>query len=571
MVDSRSAENAKSVRLDPDLILYNAKIVTADSDFSIAQAVAIYRDRFMAVGSNDAMRSLGGARQIDLHGQTVLPGLIDNHTHQLLAGLDTPEAGVKANIASLQSIAEIISAIREQADKTPAGEWLVTSCMYRGALREGRFPNRWDLDKSSTEHPVYVFQSGKNVIINSFALRLAGIDSHTPDPEEPEGHIVRAPDGEPTGHLIAGAADMARERWWKHLGKPPKMWDFPYFDQQTMLRALVAQQALYNACGIVGVRDMGVSPDEILTYQKADQRGQLTVRTNLILGLPLRYLTTTDALDAIRAYFGPKQPFGNEWVRIGGLKIVVQNDGWWALSPEKLNAIVAVANSAGWTLAFHIASGTAPDATEAVLCALEAAGEEGPICGRRFSIEHGFGLTDSEQYLRAQKLGVVIAANPLLAYYGAARSMKMAEVLETTRIAKVAVSGKGYDRAVFDWALPIHSWISSGLKVTGGSDNPAVPYDVEHPLLGLYSAVTGKTLAGILLPGEEVNREQVIKMWTINNAYATFEETLKGSIEPGKLADLIVISEDILTVPAEQIPDIKVTMTIVGGSIVYER
>ena len=102
-------------------------------------------------------------------------------------------------------------------------------------------------------------------------------------------------------------------------------------------------------------------------------------------------------------------------------------------------------------------------------------------------------------------------------------------------------------------------------------DNPAVPYDVEHPLLGLYSAVTGKTLAGILLPGEEINREQVIKMWTINNAYATFEEALKGSIEPGKLADLVVISEDILTVPAEQIPDIKVTMTIVGGSIVYER
>jgi hypothetical protein len=571
MPEANPRTNGPSARLRPDLVFYNGKIVTADAGFSIAQAVAIYRDRFVAVGSDTAVRALGGTREFDLHGQTVLPGLIDNHTHQLLAGLDTPQAGVKVNIATLQSMAEIIETLREQARQTPPGEWLVTSCMYRGALREGRFPNRWDLDQASTDHPIYIFQSGKNIIVNSYALRLAGIDARTPDPEEPEGHIVRNDEGEPTGHLIAGAADMARKRWWQQLGQPPKMWDFLYFDQETMLRALAAQQAIYNACGIVGARDMGVSPDEVLVYQKAHERGELTVRANLILGLPLRYLTLAEAVEAIRSYFGPKQPFGDEWLRIGGLKMVVQNDGWWAYSTEKLNTIVAEANRAHWTLAFHVASGTAPDATEAVLSALEAADREVPIAGRRFSFEHGFGLTDPAQYRRAQRLGLIIAANPLLAYYGAARSAKMVGVLEGIRIAKVAVGAKGHDRAVYDWGLPLRSWLATGLKVTGGSDNPAIPYDVDHPLLGLYSAVTGETLAGVLLPGEEVSREEVIKMWTINNAYATFEEHLKGSIESGKLADLTVISEDFLTVPVEQIPEIKVTMTVVGGRIVYER
>jgi predicted amidohydrolase YtcJ len=556
--------------LRPDLVLYNGKIVTADPDFSIREAVAIHRDRLAAVGDDRTVRALGAAREVDLQGRTVLPGLIDNHTHQLLAGLDTPAAGVKVNVASLQSIEEIITALRAQAARTPPGEWLVTSCMYRGALREGRFPNRHDLDRAAPEHPVYVFQSGKNIIVNSYALRLAGIDRDTPDPADPEGHIVRDDAGEPTGHLIAGAADQARRRWWEQRGCRPKMWDFLYFDQATLLRALAAQQAIYNACGIVGTRDMGVSPDEVAAYQAARAQNSLTVRTNLVLGLPARYVSTEAVVAALQGYFGPKQPLGDEWLRLGGLKLVVQNDGWWAYSLEKLNAMVAEANRAGWTLAFHVSSGTAGDATEAVLAALEAADRDVPIAGRRFSYEHGFGLIQPEHFRRVARLGMIVAANPLLAYYGAIRSFKMAEVLEQIRIAKVAVGG-GMERAVYDWGMPMRSWLEAGLVVTGGSDNPAVVYDVERPLLGMYAAVTGETLAGVLLPGQAVAREQAVRMWTINNAFATFEEHLKGSLEPGKLADLTVLSDDFLSVPAERIPDIKVTLTMVGGRVVYER
>ena len=348
------------------------------------------------------------------------------------------------------------------------------------------------------------------------------------------------------------------------------MWDFLYFDQATLLRALAAQQAIYNACGIVGTRDMGVSPDEVAAYQAARAQGSLTVRTNLILGLPARYVSTAEVVGSLQGYFGPKQPLGDEWLRLGGLKLVVQNDGWWAYSVEKLNAMVSEANRAGWTLAFHVSSGTAGDATEAVLAALEAADREVPIAGRRFSYEHGFGLIQPDHFRRVAALGMIVAANPLLAYYGAIRSFKMAEILERIRIAKVAVGG-GMERAIYDWGMPMRSWLEAGLMVTGGSDNPAVVYDVERPLLGMYAAVTGETLAGVLLPGEAVTREQAVRMWTINNAYATFEESIKGSIEPGKLADLTILSDDFLSVPAEKIPEIKVTLTMVGGRTVYER
>jgi predicted amidohydrolase YtcJ len=559
--------------LAADLILHSGQVATLSPAQPEAEAVAILGDRIVAVGLNGDIRRLegSGTRSIDLRGRRLIPGLMDNHTHYLLAGLDAPEVGAKVNLARAQSIEEILREIGRKVEVTPAGEWLATSAMYRGALVEGRFPNRHDLDSVAPEHPVYVFQSGKNVIVNSYALRLAGITRDTPDPTEPEGHIVRDEQGEPTGHLIAGAADMARSRWWSQLGQPPKKWDFLYFPREQQIRALEAQGRVYNACGVVAVRDMGVSVDEVEAYVEAEQHGRLPVRVDMLLGMPSRYMLLEDIQRSLALYFGPRQGIGSERLRVGGLKIVVQNDGWWAYSPTKLRTYMLDANRRGWTLALHVSSGYGDDAIELVLDILEEADRERPIKGRRFSWEHGLGLQKPAHFTRVNELGITIAADPLLGWFASLRSLRMHEMLHTVRIAKTLAIADPWERTVRDWGLPFKNWLESGLLVTGGTDNPAVVYDVDHPLLGMYSAITGETLAGVLLPGQGATREQALRMWTLDNARAVGQEYRRGSIEVGKLADLVVLSDDILSCAVERIKDTCVLMTVLDGQVVYER
>ena len=556
----------------PDLILCNGKIVTVDPRFSIAGAVAVFDGKIVAVGDSADIAGLAGSRTrtVDLEGRCVVPGQLDNHVHFMLAGLDALEGDAKVDIATLESIDGILDAIAERARTTPKGQWIGTSCMYRGALAEGRFPTRHDLDRVAPDHPVYVFQSGKNIIVNSMALGLAGIDRSTGQPQEPEGWIVTDGDGEPTGHLIAGAGDLARRAWWERAGQPIKKWDFLYFDQETQIRAIKAQQAIYHSCGVVGVRDMGVSVDELESYVEIHRRGELRIRTDLILGLPVRYMAEDDIAGALASYFGPKQHLGDAMLKIGGIKMVVVNDGWWAYTPEKLRFLVREFNRRGWNTMTHINTGGADESSEIVISALEEADAERPIAGRRFCFEHGFGLGNPDHIRRARELGVILGANPLLAYYASARSMRMNEIMEQVRIAKMSESD-AWKRTVRDWGLPLRDWFDAGITVTGGSDNPAVVYDPDRPFLSQYSALTGETLAGVLLPGQRISREEMLRMYTINNAYACWQEDIRGSIEVGKLADMVVLDRDILECADEEVQELQVLRTYVGGEPVFEN
>ncbi|GAA1495357.1 amidohydrolase [Paeniglutamicibacter kerguelensis] len=561
-----------TIEFAPDLILTNGNIVTVDKEFSTAEAVAVYDGKIVAIGGTDEVSQLAGKRtkRVDLGGKTLVPGQMDNHVHFSLAGMDALDGEAKVNIATLQSIDEILREIKARVDATPAGEWIGTSCMYRGALKDGRFPTRHDLDKVSPDHPVYIFQSGKNVICNSYALRLAGITRDTENPTEPEGWIVRDNDGEPTGHLIAGAGDMARKAWWKVNNQPIKKWDFLYFDQETQIKAMMAQQKIYHQCGVVGVRDMGTSIDELEALTEAHRRGLLKIRTDVLLGLPARYMSEDEILNSLNSYFGPKQHLGDSMLRLNGIKIVAVNDGWWAHSKEKLKFIINEYNRRNWNMAIHINTGGSGDSTETVLTALEEAAMENPIAGRRISFEHGFGLQEPQHYERARKLGAIIASNSLLAYYASARSMRMNEIMEQVRIAKMSDTDP-WRRTVRDWGMPIKSWMDGGLTVTGGSDNPAVVYDPDRPFLSQYSALTGDTMAGVLLPGQQITREQMLRMYTINNAYACWQEDVRGSIELGKLADFTVLDRDILTCADQEIAELQVLQTYVGGELVHER
>jgi predicted amidohydrolase YtcJ len=564
-------------RLVPDLIVYGGTVRTVDDALPVAEAVAVADGRIVAIGGSAEIKRLagGGTRRLDLHGATLIPGLIDNHTHQLLAGMDTADAGVKANISTCTSIAEIARVIGDAAARAQPDAWITTSCLYRGSIKEQRFPTRHDLDLVAPDNPVYIADGGRNIIVNTRALQLAGITTDTPDPGEnpdvSEGHIVRDDHGEPTGHLIVGAGDLARRRWWERLGQPFKMWDLLGYDVETHARGLKAQMQVFNAAGITGTREMGLNVDEIDAYVTLVSRGEATVRTDLILGLPAHHLSTNDVVRALELYFGPKQGFGGDWLRVGGIKIVAQNYGWWTLQPDKLRTLILETNRRGWTLAIH---GTPPEMSgdiEVILDALEEANREVPLAGRRWSYEHCFGLTQADYIERLKQLDLIIACNPLLSYFAAGRSLQMHEAMEQVRIAKSASELTPRERVVREWAQPVRTWMNAGLTVTAGTDCPAVTYDPDRPLLGMWASFSQETLAGVLMPEEKVSAEQALRMWTINGAYASFEEHRRGSISVGKAADMVVLSDDPITSPRERFLDIKVLETIVDGRTVHER
>jgi predicted amidohydrolase YtcJ len=558
-----------------DTIIENGTVLTVDAAMSEAEAIAVGNGRIVAIGSRSDIAKLAGPNtdRIDMAGGVAIPGMIDNHTHQLLAGLDAEHVGAKVNIAHSKSIEDIKRRIAEEVARVGPGKWIGTSCMWRGGLAENRFPTRKDLDEVAPDNPVYIFQSGKNVIVNSMALRIAQIDAASADPVGPDysaGHIVKDDQNEPTGHLIAGAGDLARRRWWEALGQPMKKWDFLHFDQPTYEAAIQAQMKIFNACGLTGTRDMGVSTEEMAAYRGLADRGGSTLRTELIVGLPIRYVPISEAEALIENYDGPAQGDGDELTWIGGFKFVLQNDGFWSHSPEKAKRLILAANRKGWTLAIHGPAMVDQDAWDDMMLVLEEANAERPLAGRRFSFEHWIGTKRPQHLRRLKEWGFIVAPNPNLSYFAAGRSFQMHKALQEVRIAKPSALSP-LAHAVQEWGLHIRDWVDAGFVVTGGTDCPATTYDADQPLLGMYIARTQASLAGPLLPDQTVTREQALRMFTINGAYSMSSDSWTGSLELGKVADIAVLTGNPLTTSDEGLLEIKVQRTLLGGKTVYER
>jgi predicted amidohydrolase YtcJ len=506
--------------------------------------MAVGGERFIAAGASAEIRKFAGplTRVVDLRGHTVVPGFEDSHLHS--AG-----GGNGVDLSRARTMAEVLQAVARRVQSSQPGDVIVSNGDWHEAqLKEQRLPLRRDLDPISLGNPVVLVRGGHEYVLNSAALAKWHIDKTTQSP--PGGQISRYPDGEPNGELLDRARTLVSLPASKRTdAQQIEMWTQQY---RTM-----------NAAGLTSVRHPGITLDQYRALRQMKERGLLTIRVNALLSAP----PDADA-ERLRAFLessGVKPGQGDEWLRIEGVKLIVDGgfEGGWMKEPyeepfghdrtfrglqlipaDRYTAIVKELNRLGWGVGTHAVGDAALDQ---VLTAYEAANAERPITGKRWAIEHAF-IPREEDFARMKKLGLVVTVQNHL--YLAGPSL---------------VRYWGRKRA--DWVTPVRAYLDHGVMVAAGTDAPVVPF---RPLWTMYHFVTRDTISGgVMGPDQKITRQEVLRIATINNAYLTFDESRKGSIEPGKLADFVVLSDDILEGPAKRIEQAKVLMTMVGGKPVF--
>ena len=530
-----------------DYVIHNAKIVTVEKSFSIAEAAAVKDGRFVAVGSRaDVLSRAGaGARLIDLGGKTVLPGFNDTHVH-LTSGENLE---LQVDLTKIGSIADIQRAIADRVKTSKPGEWIIgTRGWWEYQLAEGRLPTRYDLDKVAPNNPVAI-PGPHYTIANSLALKLAGVTKDTRDPQG--GEVWKDPQtGEPTGLLMDNAGRFVR----KFYPKPT-----PEQKVAGVKRVL----ALVNSNGLTSAGDPGGSAEQAALFQELHRNGDLTVRLDFSYSVdPAAPLPEIEA--QLKTFPKPGFSTGDGMFRsdqlgevgLDGAELTafLSHDyptraGYRGLQKvpfEQFDQFAALANRYGWRLRPHAVGDAAIDEA---LRAFEFADREKSIKDRRWMIDHAF-LLLPRHYPKVKELGVIINSQYMHNYQLGALILK------------------AWERPLADQSEMFRDWVENGILFANGSDGPISYY--AEPLLQIYGSVTRKTgWGGSLGPDQGLSRQEAIKSVTINGAYTSFEEKVKGSIEPGKYADFVILSDDILTVPADSIKDIKVLTTVLGGKPVY--
>jgi predicted amidohydrolase YtcJ len=526
------------------LIIVNARVHTVNTAKPNAEAIAIADGRIVAVGSTREIRALAGAKTevLDARGNTIIPGLQDNHLHG--AG-----GGPGVDLSGARTMADLLARIAARV-KTTRGDVVFTNADWHEAqLQEQRVPTRADLDAIAPSTPVVVVRGGHEYILNSAALAKWNITRTTPEPAG--GRISRGADGDLNGELVDRAKDLVT---------------LPGGDEPSAptVESMAAEFHKLNASGLTSIRIPGGSVEQYRLLQEMKRRGVLTMRVNHLLRIPAQ---TPAQLKAALDATGVRPDEGDEWVRNGGIKLLVDGgfEGGWMSEPYEepfgkggrytglnvvplgaFTALVKEANRAGWRVATHAVGDAAIDE---VLTAYEAADAERSIKGRRWSIEHAF-LPREEHFARMKALELTISVQDHL-YLAGPSLVKM----------------WGAKRAA--WVTPMRAFLDHGIEVSGGTDSPVIPY---NPLWVYYHWVTRRTMTGGVLGADQrITRAEALRVETLNNAYLTFEEKTKGSIEVGKFADLVMLPKDLLTMPEEDIPGMRVLMTMVGGKIVYRR
>lgn len=537
---------------EADLALVNGKIITVDASFSVAQAVAVKDGRVQAVGATEDIKKLVGKNTevIDLKGRTVMPGLYDSHLH--VVGTGTALQMINCRTPPMMSIEDMKKAVAEKVKQAKPGEWVQGRGWDQAKLEEHRNPSRWDLDEVSLDNPVVLTRTcGHLLVANSAALKLAGITKETKDPVG--GRIVRDEKGEPTGMLEESPAMNLVRTHIPPVGIPKTM------------EAIRTACTAFNEAGITSVIDAGNTEDEMVAYQLLKQRGELTVRVNFMLRSIQEGEPIEESVKRVEG-FPMITGMGDELLRFQGLKILIDggvggrtallrepyegtpdNSGILTVPIENLQRLVDAANKRGMLCGIHCAGGKAMDI---VLDAYKKTNKVKPIKGRRFYLIHAYQPSD-ENFKDCQELGVLVASQPSFLYY----------------LGESYYENVGHWRS--QWLKPHRAWIDHGIVVGGGTDSPVTPY---LPFPSLWTAIARRTEVNDVQMGTEqcVTREEAIRMYTINGAYLSFEEDIKGSLEPGKLADMVILDRDIITCPVDDIRDTRVLRTFLDGKTVYK-
>jgi len=538
----------------PDMILHNGKVVTADKTFSIAQAVAIRDGKFLAIGTDANILALAGraTMKINLKGKTIIPGLIDSHNHMEAAG----EAQYKVPLGKAKTVAEALTLIKEWVAKTKPGEWIRGGGWHPLAqLQEKRYLTRGEIDSVAPDNPVFLPTVGHFVMCNSYAMRLAGITKDTPNP--PGGEIQRDPTtGEPNGVLAEAAIPLVSNV------VPP--WPFD-------LRVKMYKDAMktFNSAGLTGAVIGVTNPESFKIYQYIWANREATMRVSLMY-CPTGEPIPTEPLDEwgrIIRGIGCYSDFGDNWLSFSGIKLIVDGGmtlrtaymrdpyphdpnyyGSFLIPPERLSKLVAICNRYDWRVGIHCVGDAAIDK---VLDAYEYANKEKSIVDRRFILIHA-SLMQPGQMERAKRLGVRV------------------DVQNNFMWDKAATVERFLGKEKANRACPTR-WIIDRMGIGSIGAGTDYPVNTYNPFINMYVMVTRKDKNGVVYGANQaITRQEALRLYTNGSAAYSFKEDVMGSIEPGKLGDLVVISNDILTCPEESIKDIKAVMTIVGGKIVYE-
>jgi predicted amidohydrolase YtcJ len=526
----------------PDLVLLNARVFTIDDRLPKAEALAVQHGRFLAVGLSRQIRDLAGPATeiLDAEGMTVTPGFIDAHTHPASAGVSELR---KVN-CDLRRIAEIKNAIAARARQTPAGRWVKGFKFDDTKLSDRRPLTRADLDEVATAHPVEVLhRGGHTAIYNTAAFKAAGIDRNTPDPSG--GQFGRDKDGELNGFV----AEKARSAFDGVAPEP----EVTRGDRQAGV-ALISERM--SAAGLTSVHDAHTSEEFFVAYQDALAAGQLRFRVYAMVGKEL-----FTAMKQARIRTG----FGNEWLRVGGLKLLADGScsertmrmstpyadrpdyyGILTMNQQELDETIEAAHVHHFQVGVHANGDVAIDM---VLKAYERAIKLHPRPDPRFRIEHCT-LVNPALLARIAALGAVPAPFYTYVHYHGDK-------------------WGAYGQERLQWMFAHRSFLDHKIRVASASDYVPGPYE---PLMAIQSMVTRKDFEGrVWGPNQKITVDEALRICTINGAFASFEEDQKGSIAPGKLADFVVLAEDPHEVDPDKIKHIEVVRTVLGGKTVHAR